>query len=133
MPERCWLAVEVASPTKESTPRTGRDHWRRDAKTVVFFAVDGVAAGIVAVADPLKETTPEAVKAFKAAGVNVVMLTGDSRETVEAVGRQFGIDEVISEVLPKHKAQHVNALQSKGHRVAMAGDGINDALALAQP
>ena len=98
--------------------QTQADRWRRDAKTVVFFAVDGVAAGIVAVADPIKETTPEAVKALKAAGVNVVMLTGDSRETAEAVGRQLGIDEVISEVLPEHKAQHVKALQSKGHRVA---------------
>jgi len=112
--------------------QTQADQWRRDAKTVVFFAVDGVAAGIVAVADPIKETTPEAVKALKAAGVNVVMLTGDSRQTAEAVGRQLGVDEVISEVLPEHKAQHVKALQSKGHRVAMAGDGINDAPALAQ-
>ena len=108
------------------------DAWRRDAKTVVFAAIDGKAAGIVAVADPIKETTPEALRDLKAAGIRIVMLTGDARDTAAAVGRQLGIDEVIAEVLPEHKAEHVKALQAKGHRVAMAGDGVNDAPALAQ-
>lgn len=99
--------------------QTQVDHWRRDAKTVVFFAVDGVASGIVAGAHPIKETTPEAVKVLKAAGVNVVMLTGDFRETAEAVGRQLGIDEVISGVLPEHNAQHEGAAIQRASR----GDG----------
>ncbi len=106
--------------------------WRAQAKTVVFFAVDGVAAGIAAVADPIKEGTPEAIAALKQSGVRIVMLTGDSRSTAEAVARQLGIDEVLSEVLPEDKAGHVKRLQAVGRKVAMAGDGINDAPALAQ-
>ena len=106
--------------------------WRREAKTVVFFAVDGVAAGIAAVADPIKDSTREAIAALKATGVRIVMLTGDSRSTAEAVARQLGIDEALAEVLPADKASHVKRLQSEGRKVAMAGDGINDAPALAQ-
>jgi Cu+-exporting ATPase len=108
------------------------DAWRAQAKTVVFFAVDGVARGMAAVADPIKETTPEAIAQLKAEGVRVVMLTGDGKRTAEAVARQLGIDEAIGEVLPEDKAKHVKRLQSEGRKVAMAGDGINDAPALAQ-
>jgi Cu+-exporting ATPase len=106
--------------------------WRADAKTVVFFAIDGAAAGIAAVADPIKESTPEAIAALKRAGVRIVMLTGDSRSTAEAVARKLGIDEALAEVLPEDKAGHVKRLQAEGRKVAMAGDGINDAPALAQ-
>jgi Cu+-exporting ATPase len=105
---------------------------RTEAKTVVFFAIDGVAAGIAAVADPIKESTREAIAALKGAGVRIVMLTGDSRSTAEAVARQLGIDEALAEVLPEDKAGHVKRLQAEGRKVAMAGDGINDAPALAQ-
>ena len=108
------------------------DAWRADAKTVVFFAIDGVPAGMAAVADPIKENTPEAIAALKGAGIRVVMLTGDSRGTAEAVARQLGIDEAMAEVLPEDKAGHVKRLQAEGSKVAMAGDGINDAPALAQ-
>lgn len=105
---------------------------RADAKTVVFLAVDGVAAGLAAVADPVKENTPEAIAALKKSGVRIVMLTGDSKRTAEAVARMLGIDEALAEVLPEDKAGHVKRLQTEGHKVAMAGDGINDAPALAQ-
>ncbi len=106
--------------------------WRLEAKTVVFFAVKGVAAGLAAVADPIKENTQEAMATLRASGVRLVMLTGDSRSTAEAVARQLGIDEAIAEVLPEDKAGHVKRLQAEGRKVAMAGDGINDAPALAQ-
>jgi Cu+-exporting ATPase len=106
--------------------------WRAQAKTVVFFAVDGRASGMAAVADPVKDTTPEAIEKLKAEGIRLVMLTGDGKRTAEAVARQLGIDEAIGEVLPEDKAAHVKRLQAAGHKVAMAGDGINDAPALAQ-
>jgi len=105
---------------------------RADAKTVVFLGVDGIAAGIAAVADPVKENTPDAIADLKKSGVRIVMLTGDSRRTAEAVARNLGIDEVLAEVLPEDKAGHVKRLQAEGRKVAMAGDGINDAPALAQ-
>lgn len=108
------------------------DALRAQAKTVVFFAVDGVAAGLAAVADPVKESTPEAIAALKQLGVRVIMLTGDSKRTAEVVARQLGLDEAIGEVLPEDKAKHVKRLQAEGRKVAMAGDGINDAPALAQ-
>jgi Cu+-exporting ATPase len=108
------------------------DAWRAQAKTVVFFAVDGQAAGMAAVADPIKETTREAIAMLKREAVRIVMLTGDGKRTAEAVARQLGIDEAIGEVLPEDKAKHVKRLQAEGHKVAMAGDGINDAPALAQ-
>ena len=106
--------------------------WRAEAKTVVFFAVNGVAIGIAAVADPIKESTPEAIAALKQLGMRIVMLTGDSRRTANAIARYLGIDEVLAEVLPQDKAGHVKRLQAEGRTVAMAGDGINDAPALAQ-
>jgi Cu+-exporting ATPase len=106
--------------------------WGAEAKTVVFFSVDGTAAGIAAVADPIKDSTKGALAALKRSGVRIVMLTGDSRSTAEAVARQLGIDETLAEVLPEDKAGHVKRLQAEGRKVAMAGDGINDAPALAQ-
>jgi len=106
--------------------------WRAEAKTVVFFAVDGRTYGIAAVADPVKDSTPEAIAALKKRGVRIVMLTGDSKRTAAVVARQLGIDEAVGEVLPENKAREVKRLQSEGRKVAMAGDGINDAPALAQ-
>ncbi|SHL65831.1 Cu+-exporting ATPase [Nitrosospira sp. Nsp11] len=108
------------------------ERWRTEAKTVVFFAVDGALAGIAAVADPIKEGTPEALATLRREGIRIVMLTGDSQQTADAVARQLGIDEALAEVLPEHKADHVKRLQAEGRKVAMAGDGINDAPALAQ-
>ena len=105
---------------------------RADGQTVMFVAVDGKAAGLIGVADPIKQTTPEAVRQLQAEGIRVVMLTGDSRTTAEAVARKLGINDVIAEVLPEDKSNHVKRLQQQGRFVAMAGDGINDTPALAQ-
>jgi Cu+-exporting ATPase len=105
---------------------------RAEGKTAMFIAVDGKPAGLVAVADPIKETTLEAIRALHAEGIRIVMLTGDSLTTAQAVAGKLGIDEVLAEVLPGQKAQKVKALQAEGRFVAMAGDGINDAPALAQ-
>jgi Cu+-exporting ATPase len=103
-----------------------------DGQSVMFVAIDGRAAGIVGVADPMKETSEEAIRQLHAAGLRVVMLTGDNRKTAETVARKAGIDEVIAEVLPDQKAATIRRLQGEGRVVAMAGDGINDAPALAQ-
>jgi Cu+-exporting ATPase len=108
------------------------DALRTQGKTALYAAIDGRTAAVIAVADPIKETTPEAIKALQAEGVRVVMLSGDSRKTAEAVGRQLGIEEVIAEVLPEQKVDTIKLLQGRGRVVAMAGDGINDAPALAQ-
>jgi Cu+-exporting ATPase len=108
------------------------DDLRRQGQTVVFVAIDGKVAGLLGVADPIKPTTVEAIRALHSDGVNVVMLTGDNRTTGEAVARAVGIDKVEADVLPDQKAAVVKRLQSKGERVGMAGDGINDAPALAQ-
>ncbi|MGZ8202492.1 MAG: copper-transporting P-type ATPase [Burkholderiales bacterium] len=105
---------------------------RAEAKTVVFLAVDERAVAIAAIADPIKDSTPEAIAALKRSHVRIVMLTGDSQRTTDAVARELGIDVAIGEVLPEDKAKHVKRLQSEGRKVAMAGDGINDAPALAQ-
>ena len=104
---------------------------REDGATVVFVAADGKACGLLAITDPVKASTPEAIAALKAEGVRLVMLTGDNRITAQAVARRLGIDEVEAEVLPDHKAEVVRRLQSEGRVVAMAGDGVNDAPALA--
>jgi Cu+-exporting ATPase len=105
---------------------------RREGATAMFVAVDGRAAGLVAVADPIKETTPAALQALKAEGIRVVMLTGDNRTTAEAVARKLGIEDVEADVLPDHKNDVVRRLREEGRVVAMAGDGVNDAPALAQ-
>jgi Cu+-exporting ATPase len=105
---------------------------RQRAATVIYVGVGGRLAGFVAIADPIKATTQQALQALKAAGVRVVMLTGDGKTTAQAVGRQLGIDEVVADVLPEEKAVVVKRLQDEGRVVAMAGDGVNDAPALAQ-
>ena len=104
---------------------------RAKAATVIFVGLGGRLAGFVAIADPIKATTPQALQALKAAGVRIVMLTGDGKTTAEAVGRELGIDEVVAEVFPEDKASVVQRLKAEGRVVAMAGDGVNDAPALA--
>jgi Cu+-exporting ATPase len=108
------------------------DELRKEGQGVMLVAVDGRAAGLVAVADPVKESAPGALQALRQEGVRVVMLTGDSHTTAQAVARRLGIDEVVAEVLPEQKASVIKKLQDQGRFVAMAGDGINDAPALAQ-
>ncbi|MBP5855807.1 copper-translocating P-type ATPase [Marivibrio halodurans] len=108
------------------------DAWRRDGATAVFVALDGKMAAVLKLADPIKETTAEAIEGLHAAGIRLVMLTGDNRATAEAVARRLGIDEVEAEVLPEDKHAVVERLQGEGRRVAMAGDGVNDAPALAR-
>ena len=105
---------------------------RSEGQTVMFVAVDGSLAGIIGVADPIKETTPGAIRELQREGLEIVMMTGDNETTAGAVARRLGIDRVIAGVLPDQKAAHVKALQAAGFVVAMAGDGINDAPALAQ-
>jgi Cu+-exporting ATPase len=118
--------VDVAALVESAERR------RANGQTVMFVAIDGRAAGLVAVADAIKATTPDAIRTLHAEGIRLVMLTGDSRTTAEAVARELGIDEVQAEVLPDEKAGVVKRLQQEGRIVAMAGDGINDAPALAQ-
>jgi len=108
------------------------DTMRSEAQTVMFLAVDGKLAGLVGVADPIKESTPEAIAGLHQEGIRVVVLTGDNQTTAEAVAKRLGLDEVVADVLPDQKAEHVKALQAEGKIVAMAGDGVNDAPALAQ-
>ena len=105
---------------------------RKDGQSVMLVAVDGMAAGLLAVADPIKESTIGALTALRGDGIRTVMLTGDSRTTAEAVGRKLGLDDIAAEILPDQKAAVVRDLQEKGRVIAMAGDGINDAPALAQ-
>jgi Cu+-exporting ATPase len=105
---------------------------RRTGQTIMFLAIDAQLAGILAVGDPLKDSTPQALQALKALGLHLVMLTGDSRTTADAVAAGLSLDEVIADVRPTNKAATIETLQKAGHRVAMAGDGINDAPALAR-
>ena len=108
------------------------DPLRSEGQGVLFITVDGRAAGLMSVADPIKESTEEAIKWLHQKGIRLVMLTGDNRKTAEAVGKKLGIDEIEAEVLPEHKERAVRRFQEKGRKVAMAGDGINDAPALAR-
>jgi Cu+-exporting ATPase len=108
------------------------DALRAEGKSAMYAAIDGRVAAVIAVADPIKETTPEAVKSLQDLGIALVMMSGDSRATAQAVAARLGIKEVIAEVLPEQKAEQIKALQARGRVVAMAGDGINDAPALAQ-
>lgn len=108
------------------------DRLSADGKTAMFAAADGRALGVIAVADTVRDTARQAVRALQAAGIQTVMLTGDNRRTAEAVARELGLDTVIAEVLPEDKAAKVQELQGQGRKVAMVGDGVNDAPALAQ-
>jgi Cu+-exporting ATPase len=112
--------------------RSRADELRTRGQTVMFAALDGKAGGLIGVADPIKATTAEAINALHADGIKVVMLTGDNRITADAVAKSIGIDRVEADVLPDKKAEVIKRLQAQGERVAMAGDGINDAPALAQ-
>lgn len=120
------LSIDVQPLTEAA------DRLRTEGQTVVFVSVDGKAAGLIGVADPIKGSTAEAITGLHAQGIKVVMLTGDNKRTAESVARKLGIDQVEADVLPDQKADVVKRLQADGHIVAMAGDGINDAPALAQ-
>tara|TARA_R110000764_G_scaffold64511_2_gene135724 strand:- start:221 stop:898 length:678 start_codon:yes stop_codon:yes gene_type:complete len=111
---------------------TKADVRRKDGETVMFVAIDGKAAGIISVADPIKPSTKEAIKLLHDSGLKVVMLTGDNEKTAQAVANKLGIDEVHADVSPEDKNRIVKEMQDSGKLVAMAGDGINDAPALAQ-
>jgi Cu+-exporting ATPase len=108
------------------------DELRREGATALFAAIDGSPGGVIAVADPIKASTPHALETLRADGVRIVMLTGDNRTTADAVARRLGIDDVEAEVLPEDKNQIVRRLKAQGRVVAMAGDGVNDAPALAE-
>jgi Cu+-exporting ATPase len=112
--------------------RIKAEEFRRLGQTVVFVSVDGNTAGLIAIADPIKASTPQAIRQIRNLGIRILMITGDSRATAEAVARELGIDEFEAEVLPARKAEIVKDLQAHGRIVGMAGDGINDAPALAQ-
>src|SRR6185503_2236409 len=105
---------------------------RKEGETVMFVAVDDRAIGLLGVSDPIKESTAEAIRALHEEGIRIVMLTGDNRTTAESVARKLGIDEIEADVLPEQKGEVVKRLQKQGRMVAMAGDGVNDAPALAQ-
>ncbi len=105
---------------------------RKEGQTAMFVAVDGTPAGVIGVADPIKETTPDAIRSLHDEGIRIVMLTGDNETTAKAVAAKLDIDEVIADVLPDQKVEAVKRFQAEGHIVAMAGDGINDAPALSQ-
>ena len=111
---------------------THADALRSDGQTVMLLAIDGKAAGLIGVADPIKHSTHDAIRALHEEGIQVIMLTGDNRTTAEAVAKKLGIDRIEAEVLPEQKAAVIKQLQAQGYIVAMAGDGINDAPALAQ-
>ena len=104
---------------------------RSEGKTAIFVAIDGKAAGVIAVADPVKQTTPGAIKALHEAGLTIIMATGDNERTARAVAATLGIDEVRADLLPADKKMLIDELKAQGRLVAMAGDGVNDAPALA--
>jgi Cu+-exporting ATPase len=119
-------AIDIASLAARA------EELRADGQTVMYVAIDSAFAGLVGVADPIKDSTPDAIRTLKAEGLRIIMMTGDSKTTASAVAKKLGLDDVIAEVLPDQKADHVARLQAQGRRVAMAGDGINDAPALAR-
>jgi Cu+-exporting ATPase len=127
----CWAAFLREQGVDLVDAEERADGLRRDGATVVLLACDGHVGGLIAVSDPVKRTTAEALKALHTEGVRIVMLTGDNRRTAEAVARRLGIDSVEAEVLPADKAAIVQQLRGAGRVVAMAGDGVNDAPALA--
>jgi Cu+-exporting ATPase len=124
------LAMQENSIVIDSQKATA-DALRREGATVIYVATDGQLAGLIAISDPLKATTPDALKALREAGIRIVMLTGDNQLTAEAVAHKLGIEEVEAGVLPDGKKAVISRLKASGHVVAMAGDGVNDAPALA--
>jgi Cu+-exporting ATPase len=124
------LCEELQIQSQSAVDRA--EQLRSLGQVAMFVAVDGKMAGLIGVADPIKATAREAISALRKDGLRIIMLSGDSRSTAEAVARQLGLDEIRAEVLPEQKALVVQELQAKGHIVAMAGDGVNDAPALAQ-
>jgi Cu+-exporting ATPase len=124
------LLDELGAKADELTARA--EEYRREGQTVMFVVIDDKPAGILGVADPIKESTPEAIRQLHDQKIKIVMLTGDSLTTAQAVARRLGIDDVVAEVLPTEKADIVKRFQNEARKVAMAGDGINDAPALAQ-
>jgi P-type Cu+ transporter len=124
------IDISLLAPSPDRANRV--DALRGEGQTVLLAAVDGRFAGLLGIADPIRPSTPEAIRTLQAEGLRVIMLTGDSRTTAEAVARRLGIDQVVAEVVPAEKSAAVKRLQEQGHIVAMAGDGINDAPALAQ-
>ena len=126
---RAWLEDLKIDPGELATKA---ESLRADGQTVMFVVIDGKAAGLVGVADPIKESTPEAISQLQNEGIRIVMLTGDSRTTANAVAKKLNLDEVVAEVLPDQKVEVVKKFQAEGRFVAMAGDGINDAPGLAQ-
>ena len=127
---RALMEHEQVPPT--DADREDEERLRKTGATVMFLAANRELAGLVAVADPIKESTPEAIRELHSMGLRIVMLTGDSKGTAEAVGRELGLDEVIADALPDEKLRTIEALQQQGRKVAMAGDGINDSPALAK-
>jgi Cu+-exporting ATPase len=127
---RTFLQEKGIQITEEA--ETKISHFEQDGKTAILIGISGQMAGVIAIADTLKETTIAAITRLKTMGLKVVMITGDNRRTADAIARQIGIENVVAEVLPQDKAAHVKALQEKGEIVAFVGDGINDAPALAQ-
>jgi len=125
------VSIGNATFTGAAAEASRAEPLRAEGQTVVFVAVDGKVAGLLGVADPIKSSAPDTLRALRAEGLRIVMLTGDSRTTAQAVARKLGIDELEAEILPAQKAEAVKRLRAGGHRVAMAGDGINDAPALA--
>ena len=117
------LILQHVIPTMEELESNG--------KTAMLAAIDGQYAGLVAVADTIKETSKEAIRRLQDMGIKVIMMTGDNERTAQAIGKEVGVDHVIAEVLPEGKAEEVKKLQAQGKKVAMVGDGINDAPALA--
>jgi Cu+-exporting ATPase len=132
------ISPSVATGSSPPSPLVGQGRGgagrgqNLEGQTILFVALDGRLVGQIAVADPIRQSTPEAIRMLHEDGLRIIMLTGDTRTTAQAVGRQLGIDEVIAEVLPQEKNSAVKRLQDQGRIVVMAGDGINDAPALAQ-
>lgn len=126
---KAGFLTELGVPTGALAARA--DELRADGATAIFLGIDGVTAGVIAIADPVKASTPQALKDLASAGIRVIMLTGDNRITAEAIGRRLGIDDIEADVMPDQKSAVVQRLRAEGRVVAMAGDGVNDAPALA--